>query len=89
MLETVICAMLRGTDAADGYPGLEGIGLVSAARLLGRQGPLERSPPDALGKRRERAVLFKNLATLRTDTRLFDNVEELRCTARPKRSSRA
>ncbi|MER8955898.1 hypothetical protein NKH98_24875 [Mesorhizobium sp. M0833] len=37
-------------DAADGYPGLEGIGLVSAARLLGRYGPLERFPPEALGK---------------------------------------
>ncbi|TIM05529.1 5'-3' exonuclease H3TH domain-containing protein [Mesorhizobium sp.] len=65
-------------DTADGYPGLEGIGLVSAARLLGRYGPLESFPPEALGKRRELALLFKNLATLRTDAQLFDNVEELR-----------
>lgn len=65
-------------DNADGYPGLEGIGLVSAARLLGRYGPLESFPPEALGKRRELALLFKNLATLRTDAQLFDNVEELR-----------
>ncbi|TIM63371.1 MAG: hypothetical protein E5Y60_25400, partial [Mesorhizobium sp.] len=65
-------------DAADGYPGLEGIGLVSAARLLGRYGPLESFPPETLGKRRELALLFKNLATLRTDARLFDNIEELR-----------
>jgi len=65
-------------DAADGYPGLEGIGRVSAARLLGRYGPLERFPPDILGKRHEIALLFKTLATLRTDARLFANVEELR-----------
>ncbi|MER8956869.1 hypothetical protein NKH98_30125 [Mesorhizobium sp. M0833] len=65
-------------DAVDGYPGLEGIGLVSAARLLGRYGPLESFPPEALGRRRELALLFKNLATLRTDARLFENVEELR-----------
>ncbi|MCF6113121.1 5'-3' exonuclease [Mesorhizobium muleiense] len=65
-------------DTADGYPGLEGIGLVSAARLLGRYGPLESFPPEALGKRRELALLFKNLATLRTDAQLFDNVEDLR-----------
>jgi 5'-3' exonuclease len=65
-------------DAADGYPGLEGIGRVSAARLLGRYGPLECFPPEVLGKRRELALLFKTLATLRTDARLFDDVEELR-----------
>jgi 5'-3' exonuclease len=65
-------------DAADGYPGIEGIGRISAARLLGRYGPLERFPPEIVGKRRERALLFKALATLRTDARLFDDVEELR-----------
>jgi 5'-3' exonuclease len=65
-------------DAADGYPGLEGIGRVSAARLLDRYGPLERFPPEVLGKRRELALLFKALATLRTNVRLFDGVEELR-----------
>src|SRR5919109_385214 len=65
-------------DAADGYPGLDGIGRVSAARLLGRYGPLERFPPEALGERQRLALLFKTLATLRTDARLFDDVEELR-----------
>jgi 5'-3' exonuclease len=65
-------------DAADGYPGLEGIGRVSAARLIGRYGPLERFPPEVLGKRRELALLFKTLATLRTNARLFNDVEELR-----------
>ncbi|MDW6026611.1 5'-3' exonuclease H3TH domain-containing protein [Mesorhizobium sp. BAC0120] len=65
-------------DAADGYPGLEGIGRVSAARLLGRYGPLESFPPEVLGKRQEIALLFKTLATLRTDAPLFDEVEELR-----------
>jgi 5'-3' exonuclease len=65
-------------DTADGYPGLEGIGRVTAARLLGRYGPLESFPPEVLGKRQELALLFKNLATLRTDARLFDDIEELR-----------
>lgn len=65
-------------NTADGYPGLEGIGRVSAARLLARYGPLECFPREVLGKRRELALLFKTLATLRTDARLFDDVEELR-----------
>jgi 5'-3' exonuclease len=65
-------------DAADGYPGLAGIGRVSAARLIGKYGALEDFPPDALGERRELALLFKQLATLRTDEPLFRDVEELR-----------
>jgi len=65
-------------DTADGYPGIEGIGPVSAARLVGRYGRIEDWPPDALGERRELALLFKNLATLRTDARLFGDVEELK-----------
>ena len=65
-------------DAADGYPGLEGIGRVSAARLLGRFGPIESFPPEVLGERHKLALLFKTLATLRTDERLFADVEELR-----------
>jgi 5'-3' exonuclease len=65
-------------DAADGYPGLQGIGRVSAARLLARHGPLERFPPEVLGERHKLALLFKTLATLRTDARLFANVEDLR-----------
>jgi 5'-3' exonuclease len=65
-------------DAADGYPGLAGIGRVSAARLIGKYGALEDFPPEALGERREQALLFKRLATLRTDEPLFRDVEELR-----------
>ena len=63
--------------AADGYPGIPGIGAVGAARLLNRHGPIEAFPPDVLGDRRELALLFKNLATLRTDAPLFGNVDEL------------
>jgi 5'-3' exonuclease len=65
-------------DTADGYPGLDGIGLVGAARLINRYGAIEDFPPEALGERREQALLFKNLATLRTDARLFGDVDELR-----------
>jgi 5'-3' exonuclease len=65
-------------DAADGYPGLAGIGRVSAARLIGKYGALEDFPAEALGERRELALLFKRLATLRTDEPLFRDVEELR-----------
>ena len=65
-------------DAADGYPGLPGIGRVTAARLIGKYGALEDFPASVLGERRELALLFKNLATLRTDTPLFNDVEELR-----------
>ena len=65
-------------DSADGYPGLDGYGPVGAARLINRYGAIEDFPPEVLGERRELALLFKNLATLRTDARLFDDVEELR-----------
>ena len=65
-------------DAADGYPGIAGIGPVTAARLVARHGPIEAFPPDILGDRRELALRFKDLATLRTDAPLFRDVEELR-----------
>jgi 5'-3' exonuclease len=65
-------------DAADGYPGIEGIGRVGAARLIEQYGAIEAFPPDVLGKNLQRALLFKDLATLRTDAPLFDNVEALR-----------
>jgi 5'-3' exonuclease len=65
-------------DAADGYPGIPRIGRVSAARLLNKHGFIEDLPLSLLGENRELALLFKNLATLRTDARLFDDVEELR-----------
>ena len=66
-------------DTADGYPGLAGIGAVTAARLVSRYGAIEDFPSTVLeGERRELALLFKNLATLRTDAQLFSDVDELR-----------
>ena len=64
-------------DSADGYPGIPGIGPKSAASLLTRYGPIEDFPPQALGERLDLALLFKKLATLRTDTPLFSDVDEL------------
>ena len=65
-------------DAQDGYPGIAGIGKVGAARMLNRYGPIETFPENVLGKERERALLFKLLATLRTDAPLFRDGEEIR-----------
>jgi 5'-3' exonuclease len=65
-------------DAADGYPGIAGIGAVTAARLLNRHGPIEGFPESVLGAQRERALLFKTLATLRSDAPLFGAVDALR-----------
>ena len=65
-------------DAADGYPGIPGIGAKTAAQLLNRYGPIEIFPSDVLGERRALALLFKKLATLRTDAPLFKKVETLR-----------
>jgi 5'-3' exonuclease len=66
-------------DPADGYPGIPGIGSVRAARLVHRHGAIEEFPRQILdGDRREAALLFKDLATLRTDAPLFGDVEELR-----------
>jgi 5'-3' exonuclease len=81
-------------DAADGFPGLVGWGAKSAAKLLARYLHLEAIPPDArewdvtvgssgkladvLSRERDRAFLFRTLATLRTDIELFDDVESLR-----------
>ena len=65
-------------DAADGYPGIVGIGKTGAARLLNQYGPLESFPKTALGANRKNALLFKRLATLRTDAKLFKNVDELK-----------
>jgi 5'-3' exonuclease len=81
-------------DAADGFPGLPGWGAKSAAKLLARYEHLEAIPPAArewdvtvgsseklagvLRNERERAFLFRTLATLRTDIELFDDVESLR-----------
>ena len=52
-------------DAADGYPGIAGIGAVSAARMLNRYGPIEAFPANVLGEQRKQALLFKKLATSR------------------------
>lgn len=65
-------------DTADGYPGLEGIGRVGAARLVNKYGRIEDFPAASLGERRELALLFKKLATLRTDAPLFSDVDALR-----------
>jgi 5'-3' exonuclease len=64
-------------DAQDGYPGIAGIGAVTAARLLNRLGPIEQFAPAELGEQRELALLFKRLATLRTDAPLFVDVDDL------------
>jgi 5'-3' exonuclease len=81
-------------DAADGFPGLPGWGAKSAATVLAKYARLEAIPADArawnvnvasaaklaqtLERDRERAMLFRELATLRTDIDLFDDVDELR-----------
>jgi 5'-3' exonuclease len=81
-------------DAADGYPGLPGWGAKSTAAVLARFGHIEAIPDDyrewrvnasnpgvlarTLIDLRERALLFRTLATLRTDLALFDDVEQLR-----------
>ena len=83
-------------DAADGYPGLPGWGAKSTAAVLARFGHLESIPADSrqwgvnaanpgrlaltLVRERDRAFLFRDLATLRTDIPLFESVEELRWT---------
>jgi 5'-3' exonuclease len=81
-------------DSADGYPGLPGWGAKSSAGVLARFGHLESIPadfrewsanvasPQALARvlinERDRAFLFRDLATLRTDIDLFGSVDELR-----------
>jgi 5'-3' exonuclease len=81
-------------DAADGYPGLPGWGAKSSSAVLARYGHLEAIPEDwrqwgvnaanperlarTLTRERERAFLFRTLATLRTDLDLFESVDELR-----------
>jgi 5'-3' exonuclease len=66
-------------DAADGYPGIPGIGSKTAATLINRHGHIEQFPLEILKEGNlERALLFKNLATLRIDAPLFKNVDELR-----------
>jgi 5'-3' exonuclease len=65
-------------DSADGYPGIEGIGPKGAAALIARHGPIEDFPQNVLGERRDLALLFKDLATLRTHAPIRAEVEEIR-----------
>ena len=65
-------------DSADGYPGITGCGPKTAAQLINRYGAIEDFPPDTFNEEnRAFALLFKDLATLRTNAPLFDDVEEL------------
>jgi len=87
-------------DAADGFPGLAGWGAKSAAAVLARYRHLEAIPANprdwnvsvaspaklaqTLERDLDRALLFRKLATLRTDIALFDDVEALRWNGRPQ-----
>src|SRR3989442_10604226 len=65
-------------DSADGYPGIKGLGPRTAASLIGRFRRIEDFPSEILHSQRELALLFKDLATLRTDLPLFKGTDELR-----------
>ena len=81
-------------DSADGYPGLPGWGAKSTAAVLAKFGHIEAIPAssrdwqanvmnsaalaDALLRQRELALLFRRLATLKSDIPLFKDVDELR-----------
>jgi 5'-3' exonuclease len=65
-------------DSADGYPGIPRLGAKTAARLIARHGAIEQFPADVLDGHLEHALLFKRLATLRTDAELFDDVDAMR-----------
>ena len=66
-------------DAADGYPGIKGLGAKTAATLINRHGHIEDFPSKVLNNdNRNLALLFKNLATLRVDAPVFKSVNELR-----------
>ncbi len=91
-------------DAADGFPGLPGWGAKSAAAVLARYVHLEAIPADprawnvsvaspgklaqTLQRDLDLALLFRNLATLRTDIALFDDVATLRWTGQSQSSPR-
>lgn len=65
-------------DAADGYPGIPKIGKVTAAKLINKYGAIEDFPPEVLGGNRPNALLFKHLATLNCEAKLFEDVDEMR-----------
>ena len=80
-------------DSADGYPGLPGWGAVSAATVLAAYGTIEAIPSAAsswkvkvrgadklaatLAERRDEALLYKRLATLRDDVPLRESLDDL------------
>ena len=64
-------------DSADGYPGIAGIGPKGAAALIARYGPIEDFPREALGERRNLALLFKDLATLRAHAPIRAQIEDI------------
>jgi 5'-3' exonuclease len=64
-------------DAADGYPGIRGLGPKTAATIINRYGHIDQLPAEVLGDNIEPALLFKELATLRVDAPLFKDVDEL------------
>lgn len=65
-------------DAADGYPGVAGCGPKTAAQLINRYGALEDFPPTVFSEEnRQLALLCKELAILKTDAPLFEDVDEL------------
>ena len=65
-------------DSADGYPGIPGIGKVTAARLVNRYGALEAFPDAILGDKRDLALLFKDIATLRSSVAVIAGADDLR-----------
>ena len=67
-------------DSADGYPGIQGCGPKTAVRMIEAHGHIEDFPPNVLGDNKERALLFKTLASLRTDAPLFRKVDEIEWT---------
>jgi 5'-3' exonuclease len=67
-------------DTADGYPGIPRFGKKTAASVIARYGPIEQFPATVLGDHLENALLFKHLATLRSDVPLFDDIDQLRWT---------
>ncbi|HKY96252.1 MAG TPA: 5'-3' exonuclease H3TH domain-containing protein [Gemmatimonadaceae bacterium] len=64
-------------DSADGYPGISGCGPKTAVRMIDQHGHIEDFPSSVLGDEKEEAMLFKTLATLRTDAPLFRKVDEI------------
>jgi 5'-3' exonuclease len=80
-------------DSSDGYPGIRGWGAKSAAAVLAKFHHINQIPADwrswgvnvarpgalsiALEKDRPLAMLFRDLATLRSNIKVFDTVDEL------------